>query len=88
MWQIEEKAMRNVYGESLIEYFADYPDLVVLDADLSGSTKTQGFSKSFPERFFNIGIAEQNMMGIAAGLAAVGMLPWSIPSVSFFPCVR
>lgn len=65
----EKKPMRNGYGETLIELGSKYNNLVVLDADLSGSTKTGIFAKKFPDRFFNAGIAEQNMMGMAAGLA-------------------
>ena len=55
----------------------EYPELVVLDADLSGSTMTKGFAKAHPDRFFNIGIAEANMTGIAAGLAACGKKPFT-----------
>jgi transketolase len=87
MWQTEAKSMRDVYGECLIDFFSEYPNLVVLDADLSGSTKTKEFSERFPERFFNIGVAEQNMMDIAAGLAAVGMLP-VVNSFSVFLSMR
>lgn len=87
MWRTEAKSMRDIYGECLIEYFPEYPNLVVLEADLSGSTKTKGFSERFPERFFNIGVAEQNMMDIAAGLAAVGMLP-VVNSFSVFLSMR
>ena len=65
----EKKAMRNAYGETLVELGKQYNNLVVLDADLSGSTKTALFKKEFPERFFNAGIAEQNMIGMASGLA-------------------
>lgn len=87
MWRTEAKSMRDVYGECLIEFFPEYPNLVVLEADLSGSTKTKDFSERFPERFFNIGVAEQNMMDIAAGLAAVGMLP-VVNSFSVFLSMR
>jgi transketolase len=75
MWEVEKKSMRDVFGECLIEFSQHYPDMVVLDADLSGSTKSKDFGRKFPERFFNIGVAEQNMMGIAAGLASAGMMP-------------
>ena len=71
----EKKSMRDVFGESLIELFPDYPNLVILDADVSGSTKSKDFGTRFPERFFNMGVAEQNMMGMAAGLASVGLMP-------------
>ncbi len=57
----EKKATRAAYGEALAELGARYPELVVLDADLSGSTMSKTFAKSFPERFFNMGIAEANI---------------------------
>ncbi|MDP6410917.1 MAG: transketolase family protein [Planctomycetota bacterium] len=65
-------ATRDAYGEALVQLGGERDDIVVLDADLSGSTRTKGFSKAFPERFFNMGVAEANMMGTAAGLAAMG----------------
>lgn len=68
----EKIATRQAYGEFLTEEGARNERLVVLDADLSGSTKTSGFAKAFPERFFNAGIAEQNMIGMATGLAMSG----------------
>ena len=68
----DKQATRQAYGEVLVELGAKNKDLVVMDADLSKSTMTVGFSKAFPERFFNMGIAEQNMYGVAAGLAASG----------------
>ena len=64
--------MRQRYGEVLARLGEEYPDIVVLDADLSSSTKTSLFARKFPDRFFNVGVAEQNMMGIAAGLAIYG----------------
>ena len=67
----EKIATREAYGNSLAEFGADY-DFVVLDADLAAATKTGVFKKKFPERFFDCGIAEGNMMGVAAGLAATG----------------
>jgi transketolase len=70
------KATRDAYGETLTELGAENKDIVVLDADLSGSTKTSVFGKKFPERFFNMGIAEANMVGTAAGLAAAGKIPF------------
>lgn len=69
---IEVKSPRNVYGETLCELGAKNPNIVVLDADLSCSTQTCRFAKQFPERFFNCGIAEQDMIGTAAGLAYGG----------------
>ncbi|MEG2199844.1 MAG: transketolase family protein, partial [Anaerovorax sp.] len=65
-------ATRQSYGEALVELGKNYDNLVVLDADLSKSTMTVGFSKAYPERFFNMGIAEQDMMATAAGLAIEG----------------
>lgn len=70
------KATREAYGEALKELGARYKDIVVLDADLSKSTKTNVFGKAYPDRFFNVGIAEQNLMGTAAGLAAAGKIPF------------
>ncbi|MFP4686657.1 MAG: transketolase family protein [bacterium] len=75
-------ATRDAYGEALAELGADYPEIVVLDGDLAKSTKTHFFEKKYPERFYNIGIQEQNMVGIAAGLAASGLVPF----VSSFAC--
>lgn len=66
------KATREAYGEALRELGGQNENIVVLDADLSGSTKTAMFKKEYPTRFFNAGIAEQNMIGTAAGLAAAG----------------
>lgn len=71
------KATRESYGEALAELGEKYPGLVVLDADLSGATKTSVFAKKYPERFFNIGIAEQDLMGTAAGLALGGKIPFA-----------
>ena len=73
----EKIATRAAYGEALVALAEEYPELVVLDADLSGSTMTKGFAKAHPDRFFNIGIAEANMTGIAAGLAACGKKPFT-----------
>jgi transketolase len=73
----EEVAPREVYGKTLVELGRENPDIVVLDADLSPSTMTQYFKKEFPQRFFDIGIAEQNMIGIACGLAANGKIPFA-----------
>jgi transketolase len=70
------KATRDAYGEMLAQLGEENINIVVLDADLSGSTKTAVFAKKFPERFFNMGIAEANMVGTAAGLAAAGKIPF------------
>ena len=72
MVMADKIATRAAYGEFLVEEGKVNPDLVVMDADLSASTKTNGFAKAYPERFFDMGIAEQNMMGAAAGLALSG----------------
>lgn len=71
------KATRDAYGETLLELGRQRNDIVVLDADLSGSTKTAKFAREFPERFFNMGIAEQDMIGTAAGLALSGKVPFA-----------
>ncbi|MFZ5612781.1 transketolase [Desulforamulus profundi] len=70
-------ATRDAYGQELVRLGADNKDVVVLDADLSKSTKTHDFMKTYPDRFFNMGIAEGNMMVTAAGLAAVGKIPFA-----------
>lgn len=72
----EKKATRQSYGEAL-ERLGEYnKDIVVLDADLSAATKTSIFAKKFPDRFFDMGIAEANMMGVAAGMASCGKIPY------------
>ena len=70
-------ATRDAYGEALKELGKINKDVVVLDADLSGSTKTSVFAKEYPERFINVGIAEQNLIGTAAGLATAGKIPFA-----------
>jgi transketolase len=74
---LQKMATREAYGETLAALGARYPEIVVLDADLSKSTKTDVFAKKYPERFFEMGIAEQNMMGVAAGMAAAGLKPFA-----------
>ncbi len=69
-------ALRNVYGETLVELGSKDKNIVVLDADLSCSTQTQKFAKAFPERFFNMGVAEQDEMSTAAGLSTCGKIPF------------
>lgn len=73
----EKIATRDAYGKALAELGKCNKNVVVLDADLSKSTKTAVFQKEFPNRFFNMGIAEQNLMGTAAGLAAAGKIPFA-----------
>ena len=71
---MEKIYTRDIYGKTLLELGRKHDDLVVLDADLSGSTRTAYFGREFPERFFNFGVAEQNMMATAAGLASCGKI--------------
>ena len=73
----DKMATRDAYGKALLVLGAENPNVVVLDADLSKSTKTADFGKKYPERFFNMGIAESNLMGTAAGLATVGKIPFA-----------
>ena len=73
----EQIATRVAYGKTLAELGKENQNIVVLDADLSGSTQTKFFAKEFPDRFFNMGVAEQNMMGVAAGLASCGKIPFA-----------
>jgi transketolase len=68
-------AMRMAFGDALLEFATKYPELVVLDADVASSTRTVEFGKKYPHRFFNVGVAEGNMMDIAAGLATCGLRP-------------
>lgn len=77
MSEIIKKATRESYGEALTELAEKYPNLVVLDADLAAATKTGIFKKKYPNRFFDCGIAEANMMGVAGGLAVSGMIPFA-----------
>ncbi len=72
----ERKALRNQFGETLAELGATNPNIVVLDADLSCSTQTQKFADKFPERFFNQGISEQDLVNTAAGLSTTGKIPF------------
>lgn len=74
---MEKQATREAYGQALEELGAVHQDVVVLDADLSKSTKTSMFQSKYPDRFFNAGIAEQNLMGLAAGFAAAGKVPFA-----------
>ncbi len=80
-------ATRESYGKTLVELGAEYPNLVVMDADLSESTKTALFGKAYPDRFFDCGIAEANMMGIAAGLASLGKVVF-VSSFAMFAAGR
>lgn len=77
MTEVKKIATRESYGNALAELADAYPDLVVLDADLAGATKTGVFKKKCADRFFDCGIAEGDMMGVAAGLAAAGKIPFA-----------
>jgi len=81
----QDVSMREVYGQTLVELGRENQDIVVLDADLSRATMTEFFARKFPERFFDCGIAEQNMVGIAAGLAASGKIPFASTFAVFVP---
>lgn len=77
MADMVKKATRESYGEALVAMGEKYPELVVLDADLAAATKTGMFKKKFPERFFDCGIAEGNMITVAAGLSTTGKIPFA-----------
>jgi transketolase len=80
------KPMRDVFGEAILEVCRENPKVVVLDGDLGNSTKAETVRHALPERFFNIGIAESNLVGIGAGLAAAGFIPWITSFSSFLLC--
>ncbi len=77
MSEVKKIATRESYGNALAELGKEHENLVVLDADLAGATKTATFKKAFPERFIDCGIAEGNMIGVAAGLATTGLVPFA-----------
>ena len=77
MADVKKIATRDSYGNALKELGAEHDDLIVFDADLAGATKTGTFQKAFPERHFDCGIAEGNMMAVAAGAAAMGLVPFA-----------
>jgi transketolase len=83
MADVIKKATRESYGEALKELAEEYKDLVVLDADLAAATKTGIFKKAYPDRFFDCGISEANMIGVAAGLAAAGKVPFAASFAMF-----
>ena len=87
MAEVKKIATRESYGNALAELGKDYPDLVVLDADLAAATKTGIFKKAFPDRHIDCGIAECNMVGIAAGLATAGKIPF-VSSFAMFAAGR
>ena len=82
---VEPVSVREAYGKALLDLGMENQDVVVLDADLSRSTMTAFFAREFPERFFECGIAEQNMIGIAAGMAAAGKIPFASTFAVFVP---
>lgn len=85
--EVKKIATRESYGNALAEYGAQYPNLVVLDADLAAATKTGIFKKAFPDRHIDCGIAECNMVGIAAGMATTGKIPF-VSSFAMFAAGR
>lgn len=80
------KPLRNIFGESLLEVVRENPKVVVLDGDLGNSTKTELVRNAFPDRYFNIGIAESNLVCIGAGMAGAGLIPWITSFSSFLLC--
>ena len=87
MADVKKIATREGYGAALAELGAEHNNIVVLDADLAGSTKSGVFGKAFPDRFFNCGIAEANMMCVAAGLSTTGLVPFA-SSFAMFASAR
>ena len=91
MSEVKKIATRESYGKALAALGAEHEDLIVLDADLAGATKTATFQKAFPERFIDCGIAEGNMIGVAAGLAATGKVPFASSFAigsAWMPCLK
>src|SRR5437868_6966142 len=80
------KPTREAFGHALAEAGADHPDIVVVDGDVNNSTHTDYFAKKFPDRFFNVGIAESDLVGIAAGLACSGKRAWAVSFAAFITC--
>ncbi|MFH2085457.1 MAG: hypothetical protein ABII21_01550 [bacterium] len=79
------KAIRMGMGEGLVDQGAKHSDLVVLTADLAGSTRVREFAELYPERFFDVGVAEQNMVGVVAGLSTMGFVPFAVSYATFSP---
>jgi len=73
----EKIATRNAYGEALVEFAEKYPELVVFDADLAGATMSKFFADAYPDRFYDMGIAEGDMQGVAAGMSTIGFKPFT-----------
>ncbi len=80
------RPMRDVFGDALLEVCRENPRVVVLDGDLGNSTKAELVRKNLPDRFFNLGIAESNLVGVGAGLAGCGLIPWITSFSSFLLC--
>jgi transketolase len=80
------KSTREAFGLALAQMGAEHADIVVVDGDVNNSTRTEYFAKRFPERFFNVGIAESNMVGVAAGLASSGKRAWASSFAAFVMC--
>src|SRR3954452_21080351 len=80
------KATRDAFGRALEALGADYPDLVVVDGDVGNSTRTEWFGKKYPDRFFNVGIAESNLVGVAGGLASAGKMSLVASFAAFITC--
>jgi transketolase len=80
------RPMRDNFGDALLQVATDNPRVVVLDGDLGNSTKAELVRQTFPERFFNLGIAESNLVGVGAGLAGAGYIPWITSFSSFLLC--
>src|SRR5947209_9748598 len=80
------KSVREAFGLALAQLGEEHKDIVVLDGDVHNSTRTDFFAKKFPDRFFNVGIAESNLVGVAAGLAASGKRSWLASFACFVMC--
>jgi transketolase len=84
--KLSDKPLRNIFGDALLDVARSNPKVVVLDGDLGNSTKAEYVRNEFPERFFNIGIAESNLVGVGAGLAGAGFYPFIVSFSSFLLC--
>src|SRR5207302_1820368 len=80
------KSTREAFGLALAKLGEEYPDVVVVDGDVHNSTRTDFFEKKFPQRFFNVGIAESNLVGVAGGLASAGKRAWLSSFAAFITC--
>src|SRR5437762_12780832 len=80
------KSVREAFGLALAKLGDEYPDLVVLDGDVHNSTRTEHFAKKYPQRFFNVGIAESNLVSVSAGMAAAGKRAWLASFACFVMC--